>query len=78
MGRKASDEFTVPLCRTHHREAHRASNERDWWTRLGMKPLKVARKLWRQSHQEPTVNDRTSRSTALKGLNGSGSPPTAG
>jgi hypothetical protein len=27
LGRKASDEFTVPLCRVHHREVHRAG---DW------------------------------------------------
>jgi ERF superfamily len=31
LGRKVSDEFTVPLCRTHHREAHRCSNEERWW-----------------------------------------------
>jgi hypothetical protein len=30
MGRKASDEFAVPLCRTHHRAAHRAGDERGW------------------------------------------------
>ena len=23
LGRKVSDEFTVPLCRAHHREVHR-------------------------------------------------------
>jgi hypothetical protein len=50
MGRKASDEFTVPLCRAHHREAHRVSNEQDWWAKLGLAPLKVARRLWRRSH----------------------------
>jgi hypothetical protein len=27
LGRKASDEFTVPLCRVHHREVHRIGNE---------------------------------------------------
>ena len=27
LGRKVSDEFTVPLCRTHHRQLHRAGNE---------------------------------------------------
>jgi hypothetical protein len=27
LGRKVSDEFTVPLCRGHHREAHRCGNE---------------------------------------------------
>jgi hypothetical protein len=28
FGRKVSDEFTVPLCRTHHRELHHTGNER--------------------------------------------------
>jgi ERF superfamily len=27
LGRKVSDEFTVPLCRGHHREVHRSGNE---------------------------------------------------
>jgi hypothetical protein len=27
LGRKVSDEFTVPLCRGHHREAHRCGDE---------------------------------------------------
>jgi len=29
LGRKVSDEFTVPLCRLHHRELHRA-RKRSW------------------------------------------------
>ncbi|MCX7313909.1 MAG: ERF family protein [Alphaproteobacteria bacterium] len=36
LGRKASDEFTVPLCRAHHREAHRAGKEMGWWQSLGL------------------------------------------
>ena len=31
LGRKVSDEFTVPLCRGHHREVHRSGNEAAWW-----------------------------------------------
>jgi Rad52/22 family double-strand break repair protein len=31
IGLKVSDEFTVPLCRGHHRELHRAGNESAWW-----------------------------------------------
>jgi hypothetical protein len=50
LGRKASDEFAVPLCRIHHRAAHRASNERTWWKAAGIDPLKVARKLWKDTH----------------------------
>jgi hypothetical protein len=31
LGRKVSDEFTVPLCRAHHREIHRCGDEGSWW-----------------------------------------------
>jgi hypothetical protein len=30
LGAKVSDEFTVPLCRKHHRELHRHGNEANW------------------------------------------------
>jgi hypothetical protein len=46
LGRKTSDEFVVPLCRTHHREAHRTGDERAWWKAAGIDPIKIARKLW--------------------------------
>jgi ERF superfamily protein len=31
LGRKVRDEFTVPLCRGHHREVHRSGDEAAWW-----------------------------------------------
>jgi hypothetical protein len=34
LGRKVSDEFTVPLCRSHHRELHRRGNELKWWENI--------------------------------------------
>jgi hypothetical protein len=49
LGRKASDEFAVPLCRVHHRAAHRVGDERAWWKQAGIDPLKVARKLWKRT-----------------------------
>jgi ERF superfamily len=49
LGRKVSDEFTVPLCRLHHRELHRAGDERRWWNHLKVDPLHTARRLWLQS-----------------------------
>ncbi len=49
LGRKASDEFAVPLCRTHHRAAHRAGDERAWWKASGIDPIKAARKLWKET-----------------------------
>jgi hypothetical protein len=51
LGRKTSDEFTVPLCRIHHRLVHRVGNEAAWWHDVGIDPIKVARKLWGQTRQ---------------------------
>ena len=50
FGRKVSDEFTVPLCRTHHRELHHTGNERAWWHDMGIDPLPVAARLWDESN----------------------------
>jgi ERF superfamily len=50
MGRKVSDEFTVPLCRGHHREVHRCGDEAAWWKQLGFNPTVAARTLWLQTH----------------------------
>jgi len=49
LGRKASDEFAVPLCRVHHREVHRTADECAWWKAAGIDPAKAARKLWKQT-----------------------------
>jgi hypothetical protein len=46
MGRKVSDEFTVPLCRTYHRDNHRFGDEQDWWTRQAIDPVGTSRHLW--------------------------------
>jgi DNA recombination protein Rad52 len=46
---KVSDEFTVPLCATHHRESHATGNERIWWQQHGIEPLAAAADLWRTS-----------------------------
>jgi hypothetical protein len=50
IGLKVSDEFTVPLCRGHHRELHQVGNEPAWWEKLNIKPLEVAERLWEQTH----------------------------
>jgi hypothetical protein len=49
LGRKVSDEFTVPLCRLHHRDLHRSGNEARWWKSAGLDPLKIARSLWKKT-----------------------------
>jgi hypothetical protein len=76
LGRKASDEFAVPLCRSHHRAVHRAGDEKTWWKQAGIDPIKVARKLWKSTRidegriePEPTAQgataDRSAESDAL-------------
>ena len=54
LGRKVSDEFTVPVCRMHHREIHRSVKEQNWWSRVGIDPVPIADKLWAQTH--PSVS----------------------
>jgi ERF superfamily protein len=65
LGRRVSDEFTVPLCRAHHREVHRCGNEGSWWRKTGIDPLAAARSLWLETHPllraeaAPTNNEAT-------------------
>jgi hypothetical protein len=56
LGRKVSDEFTVPLCRGHHREAHKHGDEGAWWRKVGIDPMLQARALWLETH--PHLTDR--------------------
>ena len=56
LGRKVSDEFTVPLCRGHHREIHRHGDERAWWGERGIEPVAAARDLWLASHAPPRAS----------------------
>jgi hypothetical protein len=55
LGRKVSDEFTVPLCRGHHREVHRCGDEATWWKRTGIDPSAAARVLWLKTHPLPSA-----------------------
>jgi hypothetical protein len=42
IGRKVSDEFTVLLCRLHHRELKRYGDEMSWWTAVSIDPLPIS------------------------------------
>ena len=55
LGRKVSDEFTVPLCRGHHREVHRCGDEASWWAKIGIDAAATARVLWLKTHPLPTA-----------------------
>ena len=61
LGRKVSDEFTVPLCRKHHQELHRHGDERAWWQNHQIDPLPVAATLWQ------TINAHGSTATPTAG-----------
>jgi hypothetical protein len=65
LGRKVSDEFTVPLCRTHHREIHRCGDEGSWWQNTGIDPLAAARTLWLETH--PLLAAEAANATAPDG-----------
>jgi hypothetical protein len=51
LGHKVTDEFTVPLCRTHQREVHRCVEEGLWWQKTAIDPL-APRELygWKHTH----------------------------
>jgi hypothetical protein len=49
LGHRVSDEFTVPVCRIHHRELHRCGDEIAWWDKVNIDPLPVALRLWRHT-----------------------------
>jgi len=62
MGRKVSDEFTVPLCRTHHRDNHRFGDEQAWWAEISIDPVEVSRKLWSTSRPFQRLNAELTKS----------------
>jgi hypothetical protein len=68
IGMKVSDEFTVPLCRGHHRQLHQVGNEQAWWDGFKISPLPIARDLWEQTHpQTVTAKPSVVTSTSLNG-----------
>jgi ERF superfamily len=82
LGRRVSDEFTVPLCRVHHRELHRVGNERSWWDQFNIEPMPIALRLWQETRG--VIATETSAFAVRKDAGTSASsktepaPPTAG
>jgi hypothetical protein len=52
LSRKVSDEFTVPVCRLHHRELHNHGDEKMWWKGININPLPIAMKLWKHGRTD--------------------------
>ena len=72
MSRKVSDEFVVPLCRTHHRQLHHAGDEARWWSDLDIDPLPIALDFWQQRQgrsEEPKVEVITHATSSKFGTN---------
>jgi ERF superfamily len=82
MGRRVSDEFAVPLCRTHHRALHRHGDEAAWWKPAGIDPAAIAQRLWQhtrlngapiQEHLDPLLGPPT-----VQAAKDAGPEPSAG
>jgi ERF superfamily len=65
LGHRVSDEFTVPVCRIHHREIHRSGDEAAWWQKLSIDLVPVALRLWQhsQANREHTGLELQARGT---------------
>ena len=68
LGRKVSDEFTVPLCRGHHREVHRCRDEAAWWQGASIDPSASARTLWLKTHPLPDWPGKSNTELAAAGV----------
>jgi hypothetical protein len=66
LERKVSDEFTVPLCRGHHREVHRSGDEAAWWQKTGVDSTAAARRLWLETHPLPAAQVATKKGKGTK------------
>jgi hypothetical protein len=65
LGRKVSDEFTVPLCRDHHLQLHHHGNEAAWWANLKIAPMETAKELWTATFRQDTP---LAAGTAMNGI----------
>jgi hypothetical protein len=64
LGRKVSDEFTVPVCRLHHRELHRHGDEAAWWAGVNVDPIPIALALWRRGRDAAALRPATEGAAA--------------
>jgi hypothetical protein len=66
MGRKVSDEWTVPLCASHHRALHTVGDEERWWKERQVDPIIHAEQLrqgrWSEATRQPSKLTNPTRS----------------
>jgi hypothetical protein len=58
IGRRVSDEFTVPLCRSHHRVLHRYGDEAAWWKTNCIDAIAAAGELWQRTRLDGSRGGR--------------------
>jgi hypothetical protein len=66
LGRKVSDEFTVPVCRVHHRELHRHGDEAGWWLNIKIDPLPIAHRLWQRVGRDNLAGSAKARNPSSR------------
>ena len=78
LGRRVSDEFTVPLCRSHHRALHRHGDEAAWWQSNKVDAVMVAHKLWQRTRLDGPRGGRALAPHSGSAIEDSGSPTETG
>ena len=72
LGRKVSDEYTVPVCRTHHRELHGYGDEASWWAGVNRNTVPIALALWQRTRPDQAprspIDDTRSPGAASTGI----------
>jgi hypothetical protein len=77
MGRRVSDEYTVPLCRSHHRALHRRGDETAWWESNKIDPVAVAGELWQRTRLDGSRGGRVEALLSVGMIEGSESTAQA-
>jgi hypothetical protein len=75
LDRKVSDEFTVPVCRLHHRKLHRHGDEAAWWNGVNIDPVPIAIALWQSTHRDGAFRGPPVQVATGEDISPSGSSP---
>jgi ERF superfamily len=78
LGRRVSDEFTVPLCRSHHRALHHHGDEPAWWESNKLDAVAAAHELWQRTRLDGPRGGRVEALLSVGTIEGSESTAEAG
>jgi hypothetical protein len=78
LGRRVSDEYAVPLCRSHHRALHRHGDEAAWWETNRVDPVVVARELWQRTRLDGPRGGRVEALLSVGVIEGAGGAAETG